>query len=361
MTNIYQLPNNEHRYDEASRWLAKLDRGLSDEEEKELGLWLETNPDNRQIFQDMARLWDRMDTLSRLSELFPQMTEQASDTRLFSPAMAASILLVGLISLLAVFQLNTLEQADAETSPVIVSNDKKGVYETAVGEYSSVQLFDGTQLVLNTNSLIRVKYTAQQRFLFLERGEVHIDVAHDGSRPFVVQAGDQLIQAVGTSFSIELRSEQNIELVVTDGKVLVGIRPDTIPEAQQWTPAVLPSSSKSVSKGEQLISGPSVQQIEKIEPAEIEVKLSWREGNLIFRGESLEDAVAEISRYTPVEFVFLDENLKKIRVAGLFKAGDVTGLLSTLRQNFNITYERREDKVLLGAHKGATQKKGAKY
>ena len=44
--------------------------------------------------------------------------------------------------------------------------------------------------------------------------------------------------------------------------------------------------------------------------------------------------------YTSVEFVFLDEEAKRIRVAGLFRAGDVKELLIALRENFNITYER---------------------
>ncbi len=348
MSNVYQIPDQDQRHDEASRWLAKLDRGLLGEDEKELRLWLQASQDNRQIFQEMARLWDRMDALSRLSELFPQVAQQAPATRRLSSAIAASLILAGVVGLLAVVQLSTQELPNEETIPVAVSNNAEGVYETAIGEYSSVQLMDGTQLVVNTNSLLRVKYTAQQRFIILERGEVHIDVAHDESRPLTVQAGDQLVQAVGTSFSIELRTDQNIELVVTEGKVLVGVRSDPIQNKQDWKPKILPSSSRSVSMGEQLITGPSVEELEKIEPAEMEVKLSWREGNLIFRGESLQDAITEISRYTPVEFVFLDENLKKIRVSGLFKAGDVSGLLDTLRQNFNITYERQDDKVLLG-------------
>jgi transmembrane sensor len=73
---------------------------------------------------------------------------------------------------------------------------------------------------------------------------------------------------------------------------------------------------------------------------EIDVRLSWRDGNLIFRGQPLIEALNEIERYTPVEFVITDEKLKTVRVAGMFKAGDVEGLLETLRQNFNITYER---------------------
>ena len=46
----------------------------------------------------------------------------------------------------------------------------------------------------------------------------------------------------------------------------------------------------------------------------------------------------------------MDEDAKRIRVVGLIKAGDVSGLLSVLRANFNITYERvGEDKIVLSS------------
>ena len=69
-----------------------------------------------------------------------------------------------------------------------------------------------------------------------------------------------------------------------------------------------------------------------------------------FSRESLEEAIAEVGRYTEVEFIFLDETSKRQTVSGLFRAGDVDGLLMTLRNNFNITHEQvAGDRVLLRA------------
>jgi len=46
--------------------------------------------------------------------------------------------------------------------------------------------------------------------------------------------------------------------------------------------------------------------------------------------------------------VFLNSDLQKIRVAGLFKTGDIAGFLATLNANFNITFEQIDDvKILL--------------
>jgi transmembrane sensor len=155
------------------------------------------------------------------------------------------------------------------------------------------------------------------------------------------------VQAVGTAFSLEITSDQQIELIVTEGKVLVGVH-QSHGGPTEVMPVVLAPFSVTVIAGEQLTLGFPDEEITEVSPEEIEVKLSWRQGNLIFQGESLEEAVAEIGRYTTVEFVILDDDLRKVRIAGLFKAGDVDGLLAALRENFDIAYQRNSDgKILL--------------
>ena len=81
---------------------------------------------------------------------------------------------------------------------------------------------------------------------------------------------------------------------------------------------------------------------------DLEVKLSWKDGRLIFNSEPLERVLQEVERYTPVKFILMDENLKGKILSGRFRAGDVEALLASLRLNFQITYEYdSEDRVLL--------------
>lgn len=342
MSKVRQINTQDACYAEASLWLSRIDRGLTAREHEELQLWLDQDPENLSTFLKLAKLWDKVDVLSRLSDLFPE-DQPKTKTAWYGPALAATVMM---LALLGVWQF-TLLNSSVEDAPAVANSEPKNVYETAVGEHSKVRLSDGSELVLNTNSRIQVMFSKKRRLLKLERGEVHIQVAHDTARPLMVMAGDQLVQAVGTAFNIELNSEQKVELMVTEGKVLVGVhtpqtlKPGLEPEVLQASEAV------AVSQGELLLSD-NRETVKKIKTDEINVKLSWQKGNLIFRGESLSDAVAEVSRYTPVEFVFLDEDLKKIRVAGLFKAGDVEGLLATLQKNFNISYQMQDQQVLLG-------------
>ena len=98
---------------------------------------------------------------------------------------------------------------DARQAVIVSASDT--VYETAIGEQSTVHLTDGTQLVLNTNSLVEVHYTNRDRLIRLERGEIHVQVAHDKARSLSVIAGDTIVRAVGTAFSLEIASNHKLD------------------------------------------------------------------------------------------------------------------------------------------------------
>lgn len=350
MKNVYEISPRERLFDESSLWISKLDKGLTSEEEKALGQWLSKSPEHRKLFTEMAEMWDKMDVLSKLTDLFPEPVQHNKEYQHSDHRWITAVAAVLVLALLPVFW-GVLSSAGTEKmdSGLAVSN-MQGVYKTAIGEHREISLPDGSEIVLNTNTIVRVQYTNQQRLFVLEQGELNVDVAHDENRPLSVVAGGQIVQAVGTAFNIELNKNQQVELVVTEGKVLVGLQ-----EAIAWVeetadPIVMPSSSLAVSEGHRLLLGDEEQEaVEVIGPADIEVTLSWRSGNLVFRGETLEEAVAEVSRYNSVEFVFLNENLKEQRVVGLFKADDVGGLLKTLRENFDISYQRLDEKILLSS------------
>lgn len=351
MSNIYEMPNSNASYDEASAWIAKLDKGLSEKEQDELQAWLDASADNHTTFLKMAELWDRMDALAKLAEICPPAIHAPRRSTRFWPitttaAMAAS-------ALAAIALLTWMSPAVQQDPPVAAVTAAADIYETAVGEQASYDLVDGTRIVLNTNSRVTVSYTTSNRLLELQRGEMHINVARDTARPLSVLVGDRVVQAVGTEFNIEISGEQRIELVVSEGVVMVGISAAPPHAGSPAAPLVLTQNATPVAAGQEVVIDANDDPAEPvaadaIDIDDIAVKLSWRDGNLIFRGESLEEAVSEVGRYTEVQFIFLDEASKKVRVAGLFKAGDVDGLLAALRQNFNISYEWvADDKIAL--------------
>ena len=68
--SVLAFPDPRKAREEASLWLARLDRGLGDDERASLRDWLRDAMNNR-AFLEMGRLWRGLEIISVLSELFP--------------------------------------------------------------------------------------------------------------------------------------------------------------------------------------------------------------------------------------------------------------------------------------------------
>ena len=332
-SNILNFPDQEQRVDEASLWVARIDRGLTKEEEKSLVKWLRADPENSKILLEMASLWDKMDRLSFLSEIFQVQPNRRKVWIKYAIASCFCLVFLG-----AVFQYSSTPYSD---------NGGAKIYQTAIGEQRKIFLEDGSTLFLNTDTDITVDFSSEQRLLNLSRGEIHIEVAHDSSRPLRVVARDKLVQAVGTAFDVRIVDSNNVSLWVTEGRVLV-MEGKNLAVTGPTDMVQLPDKRISVSKGEKLLLSDTAQPVEKMSEGDIATKESWRQGNIVFRGETLDEAISEFNRYSDKTFVIQDESLKEIRIAGVFKIGVATkDLLSTLKNNFSIEYEYTNDNKIL--------------
>jgi len=335
MSNVHSLKNDDAMFEQASLWIAKMDRSLTPQECEEFKTWLAGNDLHQKLIIEMASMWDKLDSLENLADLFPVVNKKSavesdSKAKHWGLTLAASVILAVLVGLLTNNDLIHLFTGEQEYVR----------YETAVGESSTIYLPDNSKVSLNTNSVLLVRYTDDFRLLDLQRGELHVEVAHDKSRPLSVLAKQKVIQAVGTAFSVQVR-DLEIELIVTDGKVLIGEL--TQEQSANEETLAIPVSGLAVSKGEVASLGVIKRGADRVAPIDsqtIKQSLSWRQGNLVFKGETLAQAMSEVSRYTSVKFEIADEELKSMKIAGRFKTGDVKGLIGALNQNFNIKVDR---------------------
>lgn len=341
MNNVYPLRPDETQLQQASEWFSKMERGLDEPENATFQAWLMESPRNRETLLGLATLWDKMDVLNHLSDIVPHSPQKTSKISGRSFALAASILFASIISVV-VYQFNQHNELPTMAQTVVSEN----TYSTQVGELSTFYLQDKTKVVLNTNSKLRVTYTDKQRLFELLAGEFHVTVAHNKKQPLNVYAGGKIIQAVGTAFNVRLR-DKDVELIVTDGKVLVTDQSKHSALPLQLKDTALPNDSLAVSQGQKVELNSTPSKTAQLLPAEIEAELSWQKGNLVFRGESLEAAIREVSRYTPYEFEIADEQLKHVQIAGLFRTDDISGLLAALEQNFAISHQRLSNKHIL--------------
>src|SRR5262249_47734052 len=143
------------------------------------------------------------------------------------------------------------------------------------------------------------------------RGEAVFDVAHDRARPFIVEAADRRVRAVGTRFSVRLAAH-DLSVLVTEGVVSVAETPQAAPGARR---AIAPTR---VAAGERFDLSAGAVQVASLSATEIERHLTWRSGMLQFDGQTLSEAVEEVSRYTGARFTISDPQVRDLRVWAYF-------------------------------------------
>jgi transmembrane sensor len=248
--------------------------------------------------------------------------------------------------------------------PIDASN---GLYITAIGEVQEQQLVDGSVLQLNTDSQVQVSFNQGMRKIRLLKGEAHFEVAPDKQWPFQVYAGNGMVKAVGTAFSVRLNPEQ-VNVVVSEGVVdIASIRPSNQNQAHSQQP-IQPQSSSQAKQAAQAAPAAhklaSLRQgqaadisnhpepatelgraldIQQIPAPELERKLAWRSGYLVFVGDPLSQVITEISRYTPISIQLASPEMADIRVGGRFKVGELNAMLEVLESSFGLQVSYLDD------------------
>jgi transmembrane sensor len=163
---------------------------------------------------------------------------------------------------------------------------------------------------------LQVKFADDERRIVLRQGEASFQVSHDEQRPFVVQAGDVSVRAVGTAFSVRMR-RSDVEVVVTEGVVEVVRKGGTARIA-----------AERVKRNQEVVVATTAQPgatpiaVAALSDKEIERRLAWQDGRLVFQGEALANAVAEVNRYSLLPVVIDDPELGRKSFVGVFRVGD---------------------------------------
>jgi transmembrane sensor len=216
------------------------------------------------------------------------------------------------------------------------------IYATPVGGLASVPMADGSHVTLNTDSQIRIALSDHERRVELGHGEAFFEVSKDATRPFVVRAGNKRVIAVGTKFSVR-REGNSVQIVVTEGKVRVEDRAPSHGYRADGSADVFLTPG-SIARADD--SGVLVQR--KTLP-EAEQQLSWRSGVLMFRDQSLGEAVAEFNRYNVRKLVIREPNVAAFKIEGNFRATNVEAFVRLLESGFPVRAETQADQIVLAA------------
>jgi transmembrane sensor len=349
--SVLAFPDSRRAREEASLWLARLDRGLTDEERSGLREWLRDIMNNR-AFLEMGKLWRGLEIVSVLSELFPLNPEVLNpQPRRSFPNVALAAIAAACISAVGTLFLAGDTPWSVFAAKPVSRPMFSEMWRTGVGEKRVSRLADASMATLNTNSRIVVFYASLARDVYLSYGEAQFDVARDPARPFNVYAGKRVLQSSGGSFNVRVFPDDNVELTVTDGQVKILYVPSRpLVDPPERLRDSFMQVDTIVGPQEMALVEPSIQSVRKLEPNEVDARLAWQRGEVVFQGEPLEQVLQEVSRYTNTRFVIGDDRLRDLRVGGYFKIGNPETFLSSLRENFLIDWQRDpEGRVVLTA------------
>ncbi len=315
---------------EAAEWLMRLNEGdVSADELASFKTWQHTSPDHKEVFDTLVALWNDCDILAKLEDYAaaekstpkPVIVSEKIYRKWFrhnpvvNVAMAAGILLAVCIG---VFY-NYIASSQAS----FVST-----YATAVGEQKTITLPDGSIIELNTNSTVNINFTEDARRIQLMNGQAFFKVAHDKSKPFSVFAGQGVVTAVGTQFSVTYRTDI-VDVVVAEGRVALSPKPSEF-NINEKNKVALSAPLMELNAQQAAEFNEKIQKVETLDTATQERRLSWRSGLLAFSGEPLTDFINEMSLYTNVNIEIKDDDIRNLPVAGYFKIGEVEAMFDAL-------------------------------
>jgi transmembrane sensor len=170
-------------------------------------------------------------------------------------------------------------------------------YMTSYGQRDSIDLGDGSRVVLGPDSRLTVSggFGTKSRSVEL-RGDAYFDVRHDSANPFAVRVGSALIQDVGTTFTVESDDANATVVTVVTGSV----RLRTVQSAA--------SAGVVLAAGERgSIDDAGRTSMERSPSPDDDV--AWTRGELVFRDALFSRVAAEVHRWYGVQLHVDDPSL----------------------------------------------------
>ncbi|MCL4069403.1 FecR family protein [Pseudomonas sp. GX19020] len=294
---------------EAAEWVVRLgDPRITPVERRAFDDWIAQGPLYSEAFSFARATWNELGTLATDGLDFGDPAPVGRNWwKAGAAGLAASALTASLIGALLLWSGNPLTAWMSD-------------HVTARGELRSVTLPDGSIVELGPDSALNLDFSDTERRVVLVQGEAYFTAAPkntDEPRPFSVEAGGLIATALGTQFSVDIKSV-GVQVVVTEHSVAVRDFDDAAGQR-----------SVLVNEGE-AITYTSDRSLQVAVPIDAEFETAWRQGRLVFDDRPLGEVVEELNRYRNGRIVIRNAALAERRVSGIFEVSDVSNALSRI-------------------------------
>ncbi|QEO18158.1 FecR family protein [Acetobacter vaccinii] len=192
-------------------------------------------------------------------------------------------------------------------------------YLTGHGERRTIALADGTTVILDTDTALKLLPESDGRGVTLLHGEAWFAVHHDAQHPFRVLSGNGRITDVGTRFDVR-HLDQTTTVAVQEGIVDVSV----------GSSSTLPPDHLRLNIGQGVTYGPrGLGGAQEVDPSTI---ASWRTGTLVFQQRPLREVIAELNRYEGSHLVLAAFSGRDRPISGTFMVGTGSKTLPALQE-----------------------------
>lgn len=278
--------------DEALDWFVRLQAATNDPPtRRDFRAWSESDPRRAAAFAEVAAMWGEPEFLQateNIANVTRPGTRPRKRGRKVTMVATAVLLLWG-----ASQASNIMLWARAD-------------YMTATGEQRMVDLPDGSHMVLNTASAVTLDFTDSRRGVHVLEGQVFFNVAHDASRPFVVDGNYSRVSVTGTAFDVHLEGNLD-DIALARGQVAVSRQ-------------MHPSERTNLNPGEAVNVGATA--MASVRPIDMATAFAWVEGRITFNEQPFGDVLKQLQRYYDGRVVVWNGALEATTVSGSYKLGD---------------------------------------
>lgn len=307
-------------HDAAGEWLTRLQDSAGPDVVSAFEAWMAADPQHRRAYELVRRDWQ----LSQLLKDRPLGQGRALPRAPFYMRQRTHVLAVGIGAFLLLGG-GTALVLRSDTSLGLSQAAYAATLETARGEIRTVRLPDGSQIILDTSSRLRVHFSMGERRIALEAGRARFGVSADRKRPFrvVVPGGD--IVARSTLFDVSLLGPAP-QVTSLEGMVeLRGGQGDKV--------AALPAGQA------QSIGGRA--------HGAMAAEAGWVSGMLALEATPLGEAITSINRYNSVQLRLVDPALADLRISGAFRVHDPQGFARAVATSLHLTVRQPDRETLL--------------
>lgn len=306
---------------------------LSDKDRAIIDEWRTSSPENEVIFQESQKAWDAMPLLNEMEQFNSFEALKKINSRISTPKTAnwwayaqriAAILILPLLIYSGIILERNMKLKDQQLAHVVMQT-----ISSRQGMVTKFELIDGTAVWLNSGSSLEFPslFAGDLREVEL-KGEAFFKVAKNKNQPFRVRAKGLNIEVLGTSFNVaSYENEKQLEVVLVEGIVKLSSNESKIKK-----------SFGTMHPGQRAVFAEATQSIES-EDVAIDKYIAWRDGNLIFRNDKMEDVVRRLSHWFNVEIIISDPEIKDYAYKASFRNENLTQVLNLLKISAPIDYE----------------------